>query len=58
MLSPSLLEHVWLIPLDWINFAMKATVIEKLRTHNTAAQLAEASSRARRPSTRACTRTA
>ncbi|KAH8117661.1 hypothetical protein DFH11DRAFT_1576487 [Phellopilus nigrolimitatus] len=62
------LEHIWFIPLDWIKLAMKATVIEKLRTHNTAAQLAEVSSTsgvrsracscARRPSTRACTRTA
>ncbi|KAH8093831.1 hypothetical protein DFH11DRAFT_1677792, partial [Phellopilus nigrolimitatus] len=60
------LEHVWFIPLDWIKFAMKATVIEKLRTHNTAVQLAEASStggvrsracsRARRPSTRTSNR--
>ncbi|KAG1799421.1 uncharacterized protein HD556DRAFT_1458269 [Suillus plorans] len=33
---------VWFAPLDWIKFAMKATVIKKLRQHHEAAQAAQA----------------
>ncbi|KAH8113836.1 plasma-membrane proton-e [Phellopilus nigrolimitatus] len=49
---------VWFIPLDWIKFAMKATVIKKLRARHTAAQLAEASSTGGVPLTRTQSRAA
>ncbi|KAI5117549.1 hypothetical protein M0805_004374 [Coniferiporia weirii] len=49
---------IWFVPLDWIKFAMKATVIKALRRRHEAAQRAEATATGGVPLTRTQSRAA
>lgn len=50
-------DIVWFVPLDWIKFAMKATVIKKLRSrHNEAVAEAAKASASGVPATRTTSR--